>query len=574
MGNLFGSEFNHLRRREARVLIAVAVVYFILWLFLPKPAFWGLDNGFKFQGAYNFSESGSIKVKYFGAQFDPAGNFRPLIRPFGVMKNGAQFPVFSVPFMITAGVFHKFFGIFGLFLLPLLGGYFCLTAAWIMWIRHRENHNGSVYLLVLALGSPLLFYSMTLWESSISMGFVILSTVSLSNRGRSGRQKIRIFNPIIAGLLIAAAAAFRTESLVWAIGIIVFWSYTNQKLQAAFLYIAGIGAGLLLFGLLNIAMTGEIFPLHIRTNLMLQKMPSMMSLMISRMQNFYNLTIEGFPSNIGSLICVIPLMLVGFWRKWRRNTQYSYWLLGCVIVIWLLYLYTCFNAKDRAGHTIASGGLLWITPFAILALNYFRGERRKFWHLIWVTIAFFIITNSIFSPAINGVHWGPRTIIQAFPFILMLAATRAQRWWRKNELTRPLVVVLLAISILNQFYSYGILMEAKQNNKELTRWANITGSEPSFTDIWWLPGDLSTLTRKYPWFHIRSLDGIQAVVSGLRSEGYARLNFYEIPPYIGDEVWWSVGAEPLGEDYYLTEGGIFAQLRRKWLNINPLNRAP
>ncbi len=553
-------------------MMVVAAFLLLLWIFLPKPSFWGIDNGVKFQGAEAFATKGSLNIPYFGQDFDPDGVFRPLVRPFSILGPKGQVPVFSPLFLVLAGIFYKLLGRIGPSILPLLGGWMLLAASWLMWIRHRRNRDGRLFLLMVGLGSPALFYSLTLWEYSIAMALVTISLAYIS-RGRTGLQEAPMWEPLAAGVLLAIATALRTEAVLWAPILLIFWSQTGRRSDAIWLFIGGLALGLGVFGGLNHLLTGNFLPLHLLTNNFGEGIRrSIRAFAITRAQNFYVVLIEGFKQNHYSVIGVLPLIAVVAWRRWRIERGYWYGLAFGLILVWLAYLAVSLSAQNQAGYMYNNGGMMWVTPFIVLGLFKLHGERRRFWYLIWAGSLLYIAVVAFTAPFVRGVHWGPRLVIMAVPPLMMIGATRAQRWWHRSPSSRSIIVLLAIMSIFNQFYSVHVLREAKEQNVRLTRWAVSAGAEAAVTNLWWLPGDLALLSAKHPWYVIRSKDPteMQRLIQGLRSQGVLKFSFYELPPYLDDKSWWYYGTELREIDYMVGGAGGYKGLRRIWLRIIPV----
>ena len=540
---------------------------------LPKPSFWGLDNGFKFQGARAFSETGSIQIPYEGIDFDPKGGFRPIVFPFGIIQEEKQTPVFSATFMIIAGIFLRIFGQSGPHFFSLLGGWACLLAAWYLWIRHRTNHDGRVYLLLLGFGSPLLFYSLTLWEHAWALALVTLSFALLS-RSHSKSAQFREWEPLIAGLLIALAAALRTESLFWALVALILWRYSTRPWRAMSKYLIGLFIGLVIVALINLWQTDTVLPLHISTNIANNRMRSIHHLFVTRAQNLYISLFEGFQSNVWSMVGLLPLFTIALWRTWRHEKNIWIVLFFGAFVACIAYFVVAVNVENPIAYTEVSGGLFWLVPFTALSVLFFRGERRRFWRLMWAGSFLYIIIIASLTPTMRGIHWGPRFIMQVLPFMLIIAVTRSQRWWRHYKVARPIIVMLLVVSVFNQLYSLDLLLGQKRNNAAFNRWIASTGSEPILNPYYWLAGDGALHSDKKPWYFTDRYDRVGFVIDKLRRKGAKRANFLEKPPYIKDEDWWKLGVEPLGEDYFITGSTRETQLRRKWLKIIPSSRAP
>ncbi len=568
---MFGIEPTQKRRREAVFLLALVLLYLVLWIALPKPSFWGLDNGFKFQGAKAFVATGSIHIPYAGIDFDPQGICRPIQPPFSVLHQGKQLPVFSPLFMILTGIMMKILGSIGAFILPLLGGWASLLAAWYMWIRYRGRRDGRIFLAAIGLGSPLLFYSLTLWEHSWAIALVTLSA-ALLGRGLKWQKETPILESLLAGLLLAVATAFRTEAFLWALILIILWKRTNRNLESFLYFLAGLGGGLTVIGLVNLAATGSLFPLHLYTNLITHQTSSIRSVFMDRAKNFFVMILEGFRSPYWSVIGLIPLTAVIFWNDWRRIKNLWIWIGMGISIAWIGYIYVAVTSLNRAVYTARSGGLLWVVPFVVLSIVYLRGERRNYWRMIWIGSYFFLLSSILLSPYTRGIHWGPRFILPVLPFLLFVAATRAQRWWQRYGFTRPIIALLLLVSTANQLYSYAILYEQKRSTCALNKWINDLGSDPVLTPVSWLSGDASNHSFSNPWFLTSNPDELQAVIAALQDKGIERINYIQDGDYVKDEDWSKrLGVELLGEDRFEGGSGHMTSIVNKRVRIIPSN---
>ncbi len=432
-----------------------------------------------------------------------------------------------------------------------------------MWIRHRERRDASMFLIVLCIGSPLLFYSLSMWEYSWSMAFVTAS-IALVSRGRKAHLLTRAYEPLMAGVMLVLATAMRTEAGLIAGIIILLWGYTAHGLGSLKYFLIGLGGGIVLIGMLNFWQTGLILPIHISTNAQVNHASSFFSLLFTRAHNIYVILIEGFDANIWSLVGVSPLLAAVLWKKWRR--KYGIWILLAtgIAIAWITYISFAFSADNRTVYTSYSGGLLWVMPLSALAIKFFRGERRRFWRLVWMTFMIYILFLLVFLPSVEGVHWGPRFVLPVVPLIIIFAFARVQRWWKSFPVTRPLLVMLISISILSQFYSYFILRETRVESAALNKWAVAKYDEPSLSSMRWLPALCAMQSDRTPWYLTERSDRIQKVVHALRKRGVRFFRFYENPPYIDKKFWWEVGAEPDPDpEYFLEGGGTLRRLRMR-----------
>ena len=533
-------------RRPLALILGIASLYLLLWLFLPKPAFWGIDNGYKFQGARAFAQTGSVIVPYPGAELDHRGAFRTMISPFGRFKERGQAPVFSVFFMMTTGLLYRLFGDIGPFLLPLLAGWGTLFAGWLLWERARPSREPLLYLVLLGLGTPLLFYSLALWEHSAAMAFMTLAFAFIAPPIEEHDYR---WGTVWAGLLMAAAAAMRTEAVIPALLLIIFWAYTERSRGDWLRYIAGLFAGLALFAVINDWQTTTPVPLHIISNLHSKNVPGFQETFGDRLANIYVLLVEGFPSPLWSILFIIPLVAGAMGRWWRRSPFWWYLFAGAVLFGWAIYLASAFDAPDRVAYTLHTGGLLWVAPLLVLALIPFANRLKGFWGLVWIVCWLSIALIAFGSPTVRGVHWGPRFIVVFAPLLLLFATVRLQRWWSRYVFTRPLLLLLLAISVLNQFFSFDLLSEAVRRNDKVWRWVAEGEKIPILTTAWWLPGDCAVLSDRSIWFLTDSRGRLNGAVGALRRSDATAFRMVEYPPYLDKKTWTELGVAVAREDY-------------------------
>jgi len=530
------------RRREAYLIIGIAALYLLLWLLMPKPAFWGIDNGLKFQGMKAFAESGSIELPTFTEQYGLTPKFRSLQPPFGVVTSDGQLPVFSPLFMVLGGILMRFFGEKAPFILPLLGSLGILFVAWQLWLAQRENHDGSVFLALVGIGSPVLFYTFSLWEHTISAALLLWAVLLLFPARLEKFKMYKKDGLFLAGVMIGLSTGFRSEVIVWALIVVVLWKYTGRPVKSVFVFILGFAGTLLLVALINFWQTGVLYPLHFVTNLLLQDAPSLLQLVITRMQNAYVFLVQGFKSNLLSITCLIPIGLVIF-RYHRRLKGGESILTTVTVTIGLMFLAGMFMAKNPAAYTAESSGMLWITPVVALAIMPLRGERRRFWEFIWIGSLMTIMLLSVFSPTVKGIHWGARHLLMIYPLIMMVAMVRAQRWWERRRETQTLIVVLVSLSIINQLVSYTIEYKTQNANKMLSNWLAPVADGPIVTWCWWLPGDCALSSYKKPWFILQKGESFNSVLADLKTHGSKQVYLLENQPFANEDHFRQQGIE-------------------------------
>jgi hypothetical protein len=553
------------RQSEVFTISAIAMIYILLWILMPSPSFWGLDNGIKYQGARSFSETGSIRILYSGSDFDPKGIYRPILPPFGALNGDNQVPTFSVTFMLIAGIFYSLFGQSGPHLLSFIGGLACLVAGLLLWLNHQQNRDASVYLIILGLGSPLLFYSLTLWEHSWAMAFVMFSYLALFQPStRRLRTNSAYFILFVAGVLIGLSVVMRTEAVMWIVLTITFWQHTGRGWKSLIPYSIGVLVIFLITISVNYIQTDKFLPLHLLSNIEFHSQSSLRQLILSRIYNLHIALFSGFTNHIYSLLGLIPLITILFWHKWRKYRVLWHLLMIAFFMVWCFYWMKVLNADNSPAYMGISGGLFWIVPLSALAVMKLKKEKHHFIKFIWLAVPLFIMLYAISSPKGSGIHWGPRLIITTIPFIMLLATVRLHHWWKGIRWARLYVALLLLLSIWGQIYSVQTLHKVRSENEALNRWIVSTGSEPIITTMWWLAGDCGLHSDRIPWYTVRPGYPLQPLLAEFRSDGLSRFNYVERPPYISANRWESMGAEYLSADYFFESDG---RLRRSHIRI-------
>jgi len=560
-----------IRRREAWIITGIAALYLLIWILLPKPSFWGIDSGLKYQGMKSFAETGSIEMPIPGLAYGLPPEYRAYSSVFTVYREQSQIPVFSTVFLLLGGILLKLLGSWGPFLLPLLGGFGVLYASWLLWIKHRGTHDGSAFLLLVGLGTPVFFYSLELWEHTIAAALVTLAFVYIPFRRDDNRRRDSHRGMLLSGILLALATLFRTEAGAVIAIILIFWQLTNRSSSSAVRFIIGVAIVGVPGLLINYWMTHEIYPLHVLSNILNRPPSNIGELIEGRARNFYALLLNGFDSNAISIIGLIPLLSLPFWRSWRNEQGWWPYVFVALLGAGGFYLWESYTAPNRIGYTAVSGGLFWVTPFLALALLPLKGERRKFWQLSWAVLALFILTVVAFFPSVRGVHWGARMVLLVMPLGLLIAVTRAQRWWEHYESARPILGLLLVLSIVNQGYSIGVLGSQRLQNKALNQWVAPANTGPVLTNLWWMPGDCALASYRQPWFVTKYAEYAVNSINGFRRAGVKNFSFIEFAPYLADDVWPKFGARKVGEEYFRRGQ---REIRRTILEVNEFGATP
>lgn len=248
-----------LDRITISALGAAAVALIVcLWILssLPRDAFWIADNGNKALVAERLVASGfrDFDFSHPAERFDEGGLGFPIDPPFRIERHGRASSVWLPVYPALAAPFFAWFGTPG-FSLPAALGVATSAGLLVRWAAPFIGQSlALVASLLLALGTPLLFYGVTIWEHSLTVALTLCAWVALSRQDRVATA--------IAGAAIALGCFLRSEMALVGAATALALPLVGRKgdLPALVLGAAPIGASLLA---LHLVLYGDPLGPHI-----------------------------------------------------------------------------------------------------------------------------------------------------------------------------------------------------------------------------------------------------------------------------------------------------------------------
>jgi 4-amino-4-deoxy-L-arabinose transferase-like glycosyltransferase len=199
-------------RRPLVAALVVLAVYGVLALLNSTGGYLGTDTGAKVITLDQMAEDDTFSpaVGYWAEEWDPDGDYHPL---FDTRQNedGEWVNVTTLPMLMAARPLYELGGYRLALLLPMLGGLLAAFACRDIARRLAGEREGWWAFWVTALASPILVYSLDLWEHSVGAG-LMLGAVALLLRTLGGRGTV--VPPLLAGAALGFAATMRAEALV------------------------------------------------------------------------------------------------------------------------------------------------------------------------------------------------------------------------------------------------------------------------------------------------------------------------------------------------------------------------
>jgi hypothetical protein len=244
--------------RATWMLTAVAAVALtVMAASMPPHGFFSGDSGVKLIVARNAAADAAWPPRV--ALPDIAGQPAPaFMEPFFLVHDDHAHGVTSSLLPLLSAPLIAAFGLRGAYVIPLLS-FVALVPLLTIAQRRLGLVPAPVMLGVLAiLASPLLFYSLELWEHVPAVAALTAATALGWGRRRAEQAA--------AGLCLATAVLFRPEAAWYAAALAVALLWTRRDLTAVLTIAAGTIAGLAIPLGLNYAHSGSPLEPHIAVN--------------------------------------------------------------------------------------------------------------------------------------------------------------------------------------------------------------------------------------------------------------------------------------------------------------------
>lgn len=190
--------------------------YVVLSLGLDPGGYLGTDTGAKVATLEVMDRSGSARpdVGYWAEEWDPQGVAHPLYQAYRT-ADGDWVAVTTLPMLQAARPLYAIGGYRLALVLPMVGGVATALAA--RALARRLGDDGTRAFWVIGLASPILVYSLDLWEHTWGVAAMVGAAVLVLDvvAGRGGAARAAG-----AGALLGAAATLRTEALAYALVIV------------------------------------------------------------------------------------------------------------------------------------------------------------------------------------------------------------------------------------------------------------------------------------------------------------------------------------------------------------------
>jgi len=540
-----------------RWLVPVCIIlpsYVLPFLFLPSRGFWINDGGCKYIQTISLIRNhySSAAIPWPGESLDPELEFQPFAFPFGQKIEGELYGYYSTVFSFLTSWPYRLCGVRGLYLLPLFGGVALLPAVWIMAGRLPGAWLGQpISVFLVALCSPIWFYSVSFWEQTPAVALISWATVLVLHHLERGG----LCSLAGASALGAVAITLRDDQylLVGALMGVVILQRRNLKATClAFLIGCCCLSPLWVSHWLS---TGNPLGHHISSVSPL--MNGWQAFLLERWIAFKSLLLDAHIRTPISVLLSGPCLLLWIWRPSKIATQridlprvsLAWSCLLAIVAAW-----GHWSAEAPLDWMMRTNGLFVSAPFLLLGFHRFSSSEwsddPSFTLLRFPLV--FTLLYACLSPATSlvGIHWGSRHLLALFPVMGALAGSFLGYRWQKRDwgvLAWTGVVCVVVFTFLLQLHSLHLLHQRKSFCEELNRRVAEREEEVVVTVNWYLPQELAMVFFEKCLFLAQTPKEEDLLLDRLRSQGVRRvLRIGTSPRRRSDAITWARMQDEMG----------------------------
>ncbi len=245
-------------RKLVLTLLVVAVIYSVLAFFvLPSNSFFAGDEGVKFLQTKSLAEKGwkDPFIDYLGESLDVEGKFYPFNPPYVFIRQGKMYSTWPLFYPAVNSIFYSCFGMRGLYVVPVFSSLVTLVLVAHM-SRMLTAKLSMAPVVVLAFGTPLLFYGLVFWEHAFGTMLATLAVFFFLKALFEPKNGYYLISGIALGLAIWARNELYALALAMLISYVVVSCKKKKDLSQAKHLILGLTLVLVPMWIFQKATTG------------------------------------------------------------------------------------------------------------------------------------------------------------------------------------------------------------------------------------------------------------------------------------------------------------------------------
>jgi hypothetical protein len=432
-----------------------------------------------------------------------------------------------------------------------MGGLLTLPAVWMLTgvLVGRSSARSiaqPLALIVVALGTPMWFYSMTFWEHAPAVCLATWSVAFCTRFISSGTKRDLALSALLCGLSV-----YLRDELYLLGGVLAAVSLTNGRNRW---HVLSVFAGTFVLSLVplwafNVLALGHVFGFHFAAGSVFEV--GLIQHLAERGRVIGSLLLNNHDNTGLSVVLGGPYLLLWLTYPSVRDELFR------PVVVLLAGLAALGGVAVMAGY-LNSGSPVWwcrhanglfaVTPILVLAFVRRRAgevdgkdaarvqQNQRIRRALWLAVLLYTLLYTLLTPSqhATGIHWGCRYLLLVYPLLGAMASVTLAEWWvtsRGRPGFGPLIVCLsLSVTVAAQAYSLSLLHGRKKFSAALNRMVAQQPQEVLLATGWFVPQELAQSFYEKEIFLIRDHRHGDELISVLRRAGRRDALFVGWPP--------------------------------------------
>jgi hypothetical protein len=424
-------------REGAAVVLAILLVAFLHVSLLatrvgPLDGLWSIDQGVRLEQIESLLQTRfrSLETVYPGASVDLPTGASPLVGQY-LYRDHKSYAMFSVASAGLNALPYALFSARGLYVIPVAGTLVLLFLAQRLTRAVLSAGARSLLVLVLALTTPLAFYSLVFWDHTLvamltmlAIWLAIPAETAPTARGLAW-----------AGFILGLGSWFRPEILLGLPALAGAILLVGTKPRWTPLIRLGAGAAIALapLFLFNRLAYGVFLGPHVLVAGKLRYYGETLAAVLRQRLGWAKLLVAPpWPEALAALAALLLLLLAGRWAPLARRQRAL--TLSSIVLVFLAI--AILRRQDLDLQTT----LLATSPFLLLVMlpSPWPAEERRtepnarrlsrfltFFGALYVLLVFLAVLPD------GGAQWGPRLLLPAVPPLVIAGFLRLAEWTRR-----------------------------------------------------------------------------------------------------------------------------------------------
>jgi len=241
------------------IFIIIIIVYCVIYFFIPKHVFWITDEGNRLILLKNIDHYASLNIEKPFPQLDPEARLFPVSGMHFVKIKEKLYSIYSAVFpLLNLPLFH-FMGYQGIYLIALISSFLLFFAMYRLGRELNLKMHPIWGVIITSFCTPILFYSFTYWEHTLSTLLVTIGLIFLLGLYTRSKNSMHVF---VSGLAIGLVAVLREEGYLLFTAFFAALVLGRYCLSAILCFLLGFTITLLPLWLYYFNVFGSPFGIH------------------------------------------------------------------------------------------------------------------------------------------------------------------------------------------------------------------------------------------------------------------------------------------------------------------------